>query len=283
MTLKDYKNEIQLLMADNIHGAFYIEKHLLDILRQSSQELRLSSFQKLVDFAEQCQTVMANLLNIIIDLQNLLAKPEPDIAAYLESIWKKTLTSPLLICMEAANIIERYGIIATFSASSMVENSIHLAASRGWRGMVLIAESRPILEGKTLAGKLSRLPIQVVYGTDCQIFSLLEDAGAAFIGADAVGEKYFINKIGTKALAATLGQQKKLFILASLNKYYDDVRHLEIPEMPYTEVWINPRKNIAVRNQYFEKILIRKNMVFINESGLFKQSDVKKYLETREF
>ncbi|MCD6163798.1 MAG: hypothetical protein J7K40_15485 [candidate division Zixibacteria bacterium] len=282
MTLKDYKNEIKLLMNDNIHGAFYMEAALLKIFKQASQELKHVSFRKLVSFAKDWPTVMANLLNLINGLNNLFIKPDADIDEYLDKIKKNIKASQSSIVMNAANIITRYDTIATMSNSRMVNDAIDLAASIGWRGMVLIAESRPILEGRTLARKLSRLPIQVVFGADCQIFSLLDDAGAAFVGADAVGEKHFINKIGTKAMAATLGSQKNLYILADLSKYYDDVRHLEIPEMPFTEIWTNPPKNITIRNQYFEKIIIKKNMVFINEAGLFNQADVKKYLETSE-
>jgi translation initiation factor eIF-2B subunit delta len=281
MTLKEYKAKIRYLMDDNIHGASFLESSLLQTFKQGYNDLRLSSFIKLIDYAEKWPTVMANLLNLIRYIKCQLKKSNLNIDILLDEHSKNIRISQLAIILKAAKQISNYNSIATISNSSMINSSINLAVSRGWRGMVFIPESRPILEGEILASELSGLPIKIIYGTDYQILSLLKNADAAFVGADAIDKEYFINKVGTEAMATVLGSHKTMYVIADLFKYYDGIENLEIEDMPSSEVWTIAPEAITIKNQYFEKIQIKENMVFVNEMGLHRKNEIKKYLEKR--
>jgi len=202
--------------------------------------------------------------------------------SYLRSLQDDILTARDKLCGKAASIIKRYKSIVTISASGLVYESIHKTIKMGWRGAVFVAESRPVLEGKSLAVSLAESPIRIVYGTDCQVLSMLDDVNAAFIGADLISSRYFINKTGTSALLSCLDSKKKVYILADSSKYYDFPDKIVIPEMPPSEVWPHHPDRVKIVNRYFEKVSFHKNLVFINESECINSDKLKKYLEKRQ-
>ena len=279
MNLSIYKKKIDLLKTDNSHGASFVENVLFSILIQAAKDLKRSEFKKLIDYSQDWHTVMANLVTLIKTAEIQLRSRNCDMVEFLETMRINLMTARILLCNKAALRIKNNSFIATISYSGMVYDSICCAVEQGWQGAILIAESRPVLEGKSLAKDLSKLPIDIVYGTDCQVLSMLDDVEAVFIGADAVTRSCFINKTGTKALVSTLGRNKKAYVLADMSKYFDFPDSYEIPEMPPSEVWKKYPAKIRVINKYFEKIPFKKNMVFINEYGTFSPNRLKKALK----
>ncbi len=222
---------------------------------------------------------MANILNVIELTRAEIRKSNKDMKSFLRSLQNDILILRERLCHKAASILAKHDSLMTISSSGLVCRTIGNMVEKGWRGRVMIAESRPMLEGKSLARQLSDLPIEVVYGTDCQMLSMAGDVQSAVVGADAVSSRFFINKIGTSAAAAVLGQKKILYVLADRMKYYDLPDDIAIPEMPLSEVWRNHPGKIKVVNRYFEKIFFEKNMIFINESGQFKPFRIKNILK----
>jgi translation initiation factor 2B subunit (eIF-2B alpha/beta/delta family) len=86
--------------------------------------------------------------------------------------------------------------VATYSFSSTVIGA--LAAARPRLASVLVAESRPALEGRITAARLAQARVPVQYTTDAGLLGMIHSASMLVVGADAVLSHAFVNKIGTR-------------------------------------------------------------------------------------
>lgn len=267
MMYADYKRKIADLKKDNKHGATYIETALFRILINAGGRLSHKEFLRLLEFARKWSTVMVNVLNLLDAADRFTNSPQADVPLSLSILRKRITAARDNVCHKAAALIDRFDAVATISASGLVQRALELAANRGWKGTVYVAESRPMLEGRLLAKSLASLPLRVICGTDCQILSLLDEVGAGFVGADAIARRFFVNKIGTGALARGLGLRKRLYVLADSSKFRALPEDVEIPPMSTTEVWRGHPRKVTVINTYFERIPLKPNIVIVSEDG----------------
>lgn len=158
--------------------------------------------------------------------------------------------------LAAKTVPESDAFIATLSHSSAVYEALLCLHEMGRRPRVLLAESRPGLEGRDMAKRLSALGIPVWLVADSALAMLLQSAVAVWIGADAVTEHGVLNKVGSyvAALAArehgvpvhAIAVRKKLIPAGT--------PALSISEMPATEIWDAPPEHVLPRNVYFEMV-----------------------------
>ena len=133
---------------------------------------------------------------------------------------------------------------------------------------VSCAESRPALEGRRLAAELVAAGIPVTYFSDAAIADALGsadpavahtpgNADAVLVGADAIAATWFLNKTGTRMLAAAATQQGvPVYVIASRDKFVgrELAARLVIRSGEPAEVWDSPPDGVDVRNPYFESI-----------------------------
>src|SRR5258706_2326806 len=146
--------------------------------------------------------------------------------------------------------------VATLSASEAVLASLMKLASDGRKPRVLVAESRPRLEGRDTARSLAAAGIEAWLVADAALPLLLSQASALWIGADAVTDTGVLNKIGsyTAALAArehgvpawAIAVRRKLMPIAT--------PALGIAEKPAAEIWDAPPAGGERRDGYFEMV-----------------------------
>jgi translation initiation factor 2B subunit (eIF-2B alpha/beta/delta family) len=120
---------------------------------------------------------------------------------------------------------------------------------------VACSEGRPALEGRRLASRLAASGIPVTCFSDAAIGHALESADAVLVGADAVGPEWFLNKSGTRMLAATAVQQGlPVHVVASRDKFVSHAlaARVVVREGASTEMWEAPPERVTVRNPYFE-------------------------------
>jgi translation initiation factor 2B subunit (eIF-2B alpha/beta/delta family) len=146
--------------------------------------------------------------------------------------------------------------LVTLSASGTV---LRLIASllRTRDVTVACCESRPALEGRVLAQRLSNLGARVRYFTDAALATALDGADAVVVGADAVGSQAFINKIGTLMLATAASLKGvPLYVTATRDKLSMPALwpHLAGREGPPGQVWDDPPPGTTVSNPYFETV-----------------------------
>jgi translation initiation factor 2B subunit (eIF-2B alpha/beta/delta family) len=120
---------------------------------------------------------------------------------------------------------------------------------------VSCSESRPALEGRTLAARLVSAGAAVTCFSDAALGHALGAADAVVVGADAVAPEWFLNKSGTRMLAAAAAQQGvPVYVLASRDKFVTHAiaSRLVIREGEAAEIWEGPPPGVVVRNPYFE-------------------------------
>src|SRR5437667_215715 len=91
--------------------------------------------------------------------------------------------------------------IATISHSGTVREALLHAQRSGLGPRTLVGESRPLLEGRTLATELAAADIPVWLVVDAALPLLLSQAHMVWIGADALTDRGVLNKVGSLALA----------------------------------------------------------------------------------
>lgn len=151
-------------------------------------------------------------------------------------------------------ITERGAWIATLSASSTVRDALLAARRAGLEPRALVAESRPLHEGRTLAAALAAAGIPVWLVVDAALPLLLSQAHALLIGADAVTDQGVLNKVGSyAAVLAAREHSVPAYALAVRRKFLPAATPaLHIREMPPGEVWADPAPGVQPRNVYHE-------------------------------
>jgi len=146
--------------------------------------------------------------------------------------------------------------IATLSASGGVLAAVLALQRAGRTPRVLVAESRPRLEGRDTARALAAAGIETWLVADAALPLLISQAAAVWLGADAVTEQGVINKIGsyTAALAAREHGVPVWAIAVRRKLVPGGTPALGIAEMPPGEIWEDAPKGVQPRNVYFEMV-----------------------------
>ena len=142
--------------------------------------------------------------------------------------------------------------IATISYSKTVLSTLE----RIKPDKVFVSVSHPAKEGEALAEKLMEIGIEPVLFEDAAYSLVMDKVDVVIMGADAVFDKFVVNKIGSFPLALLSRHFKKdVYVLANRFKFLN--RELEkaykIREMGAEEV---SSLGCEVLNYYFEKIPI---------------------------
>lgn len=139
------------------------------------------------------------------------------------------------------------GTVVQTIESLLPEMSVEVACSEG----------QPAGEGRRLAERLAARGIGVDYYVDAALGHALAGADCVLVGADAVAPGWFLNKSGTRMLAAAAVQQGiPVHVLATRDKFVSEAigARLVIGEGAAAEVWASPPAGVTVHNPYFERV-----------------------------
>ena len=167
--------------------------------------------------------------------------------------------------------------VVTCSRSAVVEHTLREIASAGPLSVVC-AESRPAREGVALAQALSAAKIKVLLYSDAGIGAAIPDADAVVVGADAVAESGFMNKVGTAALAALARVHGiPVLVLAGREKVLPEPAYQTLAIVKGPSAEIAPELGGAsVENPYFERIPIELMSQLVTDEGPLPPADVAK-------
>ena len=98
------------------------------------------------------------------------------------------------------------GIILTHSASSTVLRAL----SERPAGDIVVTASEPGGEGRRAAARMGARCVE-----DADIEQVVPACAAVFVGADAIGRRAFVNKVGTRALAVAAQAVGRPFLVAA--------------------------------------------------------------------
>ena len=106
---------------------------------------------------------------------------------------------------------------------------------------------------------------------DAAIAQALGSADVVLVGADAIAPTWFLNKTGTRMLAAAASQQGvPVYVVASRDKFVgrELATRLVIRSGEPSEVWDSPPAGVDVRNPYFELIPLDLVTAVISDVGI---------------
>lgn len=110
-------------------------------------------------------------------------------------------------------------VILTYSRSSVVEKVLLAAHAEGRRFSVIVADSRPLLEGKRLLSVLSRAGIQCTYLLLPSLGSVITEVSTVIVGAHSIhGNGAVYSRAGT-ALVAMMAKQHSIPFIVCCETY----------------------------------------------------------------
>src|SRR5262249_5189575 len=126
----------------------------------------------------------------------------------------------LKISKHASDLIADGAIVLTHSRSSNVLSSLLESKRRAVSFSVVATESRPLLEGRTLAEQLASSGVPVTLIADAAAAASLAGVRLVLVGADRVTPSDVANKIGTRMIAlAARDQNIPIYALCDRTKF----------------------------------------------------------------
>jgi len=266
------------LRADTVSGAAVVARIAADVMRRAAVRVQAGSLEELRwglgQIALQvldAQPSMAPLVRLLHDVleavegSDTLEHARHAAASAAEHFQTGLDERAAAVAMHAANILAATGTVATMSSSSTVKAA--LIAARPER--VLCFESRPMDEGRSFAEALAKEGMPVTYAVDAASHSLAPACSAVLLGADSIGDRGVVNKIGSSALAhAAAAAGVPIHLLCDSTK----VLPVGFPQVveddrPGGEVWRAPA-GVTVWNRYFELIPLELMTDVVTEEGV---------------
>jgi translation initiation factor 2B subunit (eIF-2B alpha/beta/delta family) len=257
---------IEALRGNNTSGASELLADVISIL--SAARAARADLPRVAEAVCTAQPTMAPVWNAA----RAALSPVPD--AFDHFIQRVRRAPAALARYTAAHFREddsgRAVRIVTLSYSSSVVVAIN--AIRATRVLhVSCSESRPAQEGRRLAADLVAVGTSVDFFTDAAIAHALDSADAVIVGADAVGPTWFLNKCGTRMLAAAATQQGvPVYVVATRDKFvgHQLAGRLLVRSGDAREVWDVAPPGVAVRNPYFESTPLELITSVISDIGM---------------
>ncbi len=290
------EKKIQGIINDRRHGAVQLASSAIRILMAICQrseptdlkELTLTIKQTALSLT-QARPSMAPIRNwSLVFAQRFLEKTNAD-SSIREAKRQGVLLGKELLALqqefihqqvEAARTITRnYKSVATLSYSSTVESILRHGLPPGCR--VVIAESRPLMEGRRLFRNLSDDVTELRMITDAQLGLAIPDADLVLVGADAVlRDLSVVNKTGTYLAALVAHAHGRDFLVAAdtykINATMDSHNCFLEPKSG-REVWSRQEKHCD--NVYFDITPSQLITGFISEAGILDATDMREHVK----
>jgi translation initiation factor 2B subunit (eIF-2B alpha/beta/delta family) len=269
----ELQKRIEQLASDRASGASEILAEALAILREA-----LLDPGDLADVSRALPLAQPSMGSMWNAAQAALAGPDA-FAVFSQRVARAPVAvARFAVELFATAATDRPLRLVTISYSRTVLNVlVTLARVRAVR--MACSEGRPALEGRTIATGLAESGVDVTIFTDAAIAHALRDADAVVVGADAVGPDFFVNKSGTRMLAAAATLQGvPFYVLASRDKFVggDTASRLQLREGLPSEIWDDAPSRITVRNPYFETTPLDLVAGLVTDIGVLGPADAPK-------
>ena len=184
---------------------------------------------------------------------------------------------------EGTNLIDDGAVVATVSASESVGAVLATAMAERRDFEVLLSESRPGLEGVSLAGELTNLGVPTTLVADAALPGLVASSTIVLLGADSISESDFVNKIGSYALALAAGEADVPCYVAALeDKLVPEALRGELGrEVEAPALLADAPPGLRVGNHIFEAVPLDLVRAIVTERGVLRAADVPARLRER--
>lgn len=179
------------------------------------------------------------------------------------------------VARRAARLLPQQGTLLTVSSSSTVRDALLFDAHmRDLR--VICLEGRPMREGRMMAEALAGAGMEVVLAVDAAAEALVADADLVLLGADSVGDRGVVNKIGSLGVArAARGRGIAVHVAADETKILPPGFPQSLTDdRPAAEVWDAPR-GVRVWNRYFEAVPLDAVTSLVTDEAIYRPEELE--------
>jgi len=233
------RKSVNRLKRDREHGAGWLTREALEIMKSSPAAGKATSARRLVTDLDKTAAEIMSLRPGMVSISNYMLQFREDLAQI--DVKKQSLEDTVKLCtnmaeslishseraskraaLNAGKIINNRSIIITCSFSSAVCGAMEIAAHKKIDFKVLVVESASddIAYGELTAAGLRKSGIITQLVPDNQLYWQMARADFALIGADAISfHGYFVN--GTPSLElAKIAERRKVpvYIVCDLSK-----------------------------------------------------------------
>ena len=269
-TLKKLSESIS---ADCISGSSVLASQFLE--RLTKGDFKQDELQNALRLILEAHPDMAILRRAAMILEKIPFDNVPSTAA---EFLKSLNHAPQKIAEFIVNILPKNAVVMTYSRSGTVYQALLLASKSGKLSEVILSESRPDMEGRTLAQELSSAKIQTTLTTDGALTSMIESVHAVLVGSDAVTPEHIINKAGTLAVALAANYaDKPIYALASTHKFTSIASPRK--RSPAQRIWEKAPDGIHITAPLFETVPLALLSAVVCERGLVGIKQIEMIIE----
>lgn len=287
-----YTNLVQEIKNDHLSGASEISRKASSAFVVFSSEVKVASkeeyFDKLLKLGTElssAQPYMASVFNlansILYQVEELLPTLSLEELHALtrekaEEFYDNSLSSMQKIAQHGEVLIEEGSKILAFSSSGSILSILKQAKEEEKNFKVIACESRPMFEGRLLAKFLGNSGIPVTLITDVAMGIFAPEATLFLVGADAISETTFVNKVGTKYLCLLSKEHEiPLYVACERSKFISDEWR------PKPTIWSDPKEvldfellNVKAENPYYEELPLSYCQEVITNEGFLSPHDI---------
>jgi translation initiation factor 2B subunit (eIF-2B alpha/beta/delta family) len=275
VTDKEPNTLIAALASDNTSGAAEIIQRAGAAFSRLDESLSADDLIRLCARLMRAQPAMAPLVNLASSvIEAIEAASGAPVAAAREAVavfLNRTARAAREAASRAAeHLIQDQTTVLTHSRSSIVVAAMVEASKLGKRFSVVATESRPLFEGRTLAGEMGRAGIPVTVIADAAAATALETVSLVLTGADRVTQSNVVNKIGTRMIAlAARERHVPVHVTCDSSKFLAATEFdAHSDEHPSAELWPDAPSGIFVVNRYFEAVPLELISSIVTEGGI---------------
>jgi len=259
--------EITIIQNDSLNGAVELTKRTLAAVKKEL-ERATNLNEELPEITQTIKLVHPEMASIALIGKKLeefeqKAKELNDealkekLGEELTKISQRITESEQRTVEKLSAELMKYKKIMTLSASTTIRTAFAMLPAAQREKEIYILESRPLLEGQTLARQLAQMDYNVKLIVDAAAGHYMKGVEAVVVGADTIfSNGSILNKIGSLALALLARKYGIPFIVAaSKNKLSTEAAEnygLYLQEKPPKEVFPEDIPNLTALNVYFD-------------------------------
>jgi len=293
-TKSDLEAEIRRIREDKAHGASWLSRAALDVLRTMAEstpsddaDQLLGSLREAAKRLIAARPSMAPITNVVArflyETEGLRGTPLPRFrrlaAEKATALSEASMRALTLTAENAAGLIRGKETVLTYSYSSTVLETL----IRSPEVRAIVSESRPLLEGRRLAAELASRGGRPTLIIDAAMARFAPRADVALVGADSVlADGSVVNKVGTCLAALAAADAGIPFYVACETSKFDVRSYLGrrpvLEEGDAAEV-AEGLPGVEVRNPYFEVVPARLVTAVVTERGVMDMEAIRSQME----
>jgi len=277
--------KINQLQTDRSHGAAELARLAVAILEEASSRTKAETpegvkddlrklAKKIVSARPSMNAVRTSVILALDRIRNKSSRKE--ILKKLEKFQSELIASFEKSAKNASKLLKNGVTVLTNSFSSTFLKAAAFAGRR--KVHFIVAESRPLFEGRRTAKELAEMGFKVTLISDAACSIFIEQSDLVLVGADTIlPDGSLANKVGTKLIALAAYEKRISFYAVSQTiKIIPDKKHFAIEEKEPAEI-SKPIREVTTRNPYFDVTPAKYITGIITENGIMDARKIKEF------